>query len=62
MKRFQSVLCALALTIALSSTVLAGQVYGVSAPVDVNSNGILVSEIYGEITDAVVSIMGHIHG
>ena len=74
MKRFQSVLCTLVLSISLSSTALAGHVHGGSAPVELNTNGILTSEVdsngilisevfaWGDIAGGIVSILGHVHG
>lgn len=40
MKRLQSVLCALALALALSTTVLAGNIHGVSANAPGNIHGV----------------------
>ncbi len=40
MKRLQSVLCALALALALSTTALAGNIHGVSANAPGNIHGI----------------------
>lgn len=66
MKRFQSVVCALALTISLSSTVLAGNIHTVSASGNIHtksapsytSAGFLT---WGDITGVIVSIFGNIH-
>lgn len=67
MKKVQSVLFALALALSLSSTVLAGNIHGVSAPSDGNIhgvNGILIGDVFAwsDITGVIVSIFGNIHG
>ena len=64
MKRFQSVLCSLALALSLSSTVLAGNIHGVSASgnihgVKANNSDLLT---WSDVTGMVVSIFGNIHG
>ena len=71
MKKVQSVLCALALALSLSSTVLASKGILVS---DVKANGILVSDVkadgilvsdlftWGDITGTLVSIFGVVLG
>ncbi|MCM3902853.1 MAG: hypothetical protein ND866_14200 [Pyrinomonadaceae bacterium] len=65
MKKIQSVLCAAALAISLSSTVLAGNIHGVSANGNihgVSANG-NIHGIYGIlVSDLLVSIFGNIHG
>lgn len=67
MKRIQSVLCALVLALSLSSTVLAGNIHGVSSPTDGNihgtsASGILISGLFGDISGGIVSIFGVIIG
>ena len=66
MKRLQSVLCALALAIALSPTVLAGDIHGGSAPGDIHGapgdiHGIK-GDIYGIYGILISSIFGNIYG
>ncbi len=48
MKRLQSVLCALALAIALAPVALAGNIHGVTSTADGNIHGVTAS---GDITD-----------
>jgi hypothetical protein len=57
MKKVQSVLCALALAISLSSTVFAGNIH---ADKTVNANGILISDLFtwSDLTGMFVSIFG----
>lgn len=76
MKRIQSVLCASALAIALCSTVLAGNIHGVSATAPGNIHGVSApGNIHGvsapgDITGflkyaagiLISSIAGNIHG
>jgi hypothetical protein len=67
MKRLQSVLCALALAIALSPTALAGNIHGIKATTttlaDGNIHGVSAYDYLGIlITDAFVAILGNIHG
>jgi len=71
MKKIQSILCAAALAISLSSTVLAGDIHGVSAKGDIHGvkgdihgikgdiTGVLT---WGDITGVILSIFGDIHG
>jgi hypothetical protein len=73
MKKIQSVLCAVALAISLSSTILAGDIHGVRANAEIhgvstkgdihgtkgNFSGLLT---WGDITGVIVSIFGDIHG
>lgn len=64
MKRLQSVLCAAALAVTLSTTVMAGNIHGVSAYGNIHgvkSDG----NIHGVktlLTDVLVAILGNIHG
>jgi hypothetical protein len=70
MKKVQSVICALALALSLSSTVFATRGILVS---DVKSDGILVSDVkadgilvsdlftWGDVSGLIVSIFGNIH-
>jgi hypothetical protein len=63
MKRIQSVVCAAALALALSTTVLAGDIHGVTAtaPGDIHgkpANG----NITTLLTDVFVAILVNIHG
>lgn len=71
MKKIQSVLCAGILVFTLSSTVLAGDIHGVSAKGDIHGvkgdihgvkgdiTGLLT---WGDITGVILSILGDIHG
>lgn len=64
MKRLQSVLCALALAIALSPTALAGNIHGIKSDTttlqatDGNIHGVTAKLL----TDVLVAILGNIHG
>ena len=58
MKKFQSVLCTLVLALSLSSTVLASNGILVS---DVKADGILVSDLFDDVTGVMLNIFGVIH-
>jgi len=63
MKRIQSVLCAAALALALSTTVLAGDIHGVTATAPGDIHGAPVKgNITTLLTDVLVAILGNIHG
>lgn len=63
MKRLQSVLCAAALALALSTTTLAGNIHGVRATAPGNIHGVTAYDYLGIVlTDAFVAILGNIHG
>jgi hypothetical protein len=65
MKRLQSVLCAAALALALSTTVSAGNIHGVSAYGNIHGVS-ATGNIHGVtatlLTDVLVAILGNIHG
>lgn len=58
MKRIQSALCAAALALALSTTVLAGDIHGVTATGPGDIHGVTTRLL----TDVLVAILGNIHG
>lgn len=70
MKRLQSVLCASALAIALSPTVLAGNIHSIGVTADGNIHSIPVTAdgnihsigvTWGDITGVITAILGNIH-